>query len=88
MIINKTLILAGALVAFGAIAQPALAAGADPGQTFIDRLSGASVSTSHASQQVRPSDYYGLYNGASAESDPFVRTEGLSMGERAGAVRY
>lgn len=94
---KKNLVLAGALSVFAVMSQQAVAGVNDPGQIFIDRLSGASVAstvggvalsrTSRASSSVRPSDYYGLFNGDTATPGLFEQTQGLGMGERAGATR-
>ncbi|ACK50656.1 hypothetical protein Msil_1709 [Methylocella silvestris BL2] len=94
---SKNLICAAAVLAFGAIAQQSAVAGVvDPGQSFVDRVSGSSAPATVDGQQVgalpqseraiAASAYYGEYNtGAAAERrDIFVRTQGQGFAERAG----
>ncbi|PNG26583.1 hypothetical protein [Methylocella silvestris] len=93
---SKNIIRAITILAFGAIAQQTATAGVSyPGQSFVDRVSGASPTATVDGRQlaapqtggaIDPSSYYGEYNtGAGAgSSNIFVRTQGQGFAERAG----
>lgn len=95
---KTNLAFAAALTVFASLAQQAAAGVNDPGQVFVDRVSGSTGASTVAGSalprssdatRLHPSDFYGLFGGSPSASDAFERTQGQGMGERAGgASRY